>query len=102
MYGSSTYGQSEYGGFNGIISPAYYAVFEGFVVSEIATNKQISRSFLENLTVSEVVTKHTQRTFDVENFSINDISVRPILNGQTATWIRIPRGRTTWNSLPKN
>lgn len=101
MYGSFTYGQSEYGGFNGVVSPMYYAVLEGFVLSEILAKGSVTKTITENFVISE--NTHPSRTYtSLENFSINDVSVRPILNGQTATWIRIPRGRTTWNSLPKN
>ena len=101
MYGSSTYGQSEYGGLNSVVSPLYYAVLENFVLSEVLAKPSVTKTILETFVLNE--NTHPSRTYTyLENFTINDVSVRPILNGQTATWIRIPRDRTTWNSLPKN
>lgn len=101
MYGSSTYGQSEYGGNNSTTYPKYYAVLEGFVLSEVLAKPSVTKTILENFVISE--NTHPSRTYTfLEGFTMNDVSVREILNGQTATWIRIPRGRTTWNSLPKN
>lgn len=101
MYGSSTYGQSEYGGLNSVVSPLYYALFENFTLSEILAKASTTKTILENFVLSENTNPSRTYTY-LENFTINDVSVRPILNGQTATWIRIPRDRTTWNSLPKN
>lgn len=101
MYGSSTYGQSEYAGITGAVSPAYYAVFEGFVLSEILAKGSATKTIQENFIITENTNPSRTYTF-LEEFTQNDVSVRQILNGQTATWIRIPRGRTTWNSLPKN
>jgi len=101
MYGSSTYGQSEYGGLNSVVSPLYYAVFENFVLSEVLAKPSITKTILENFVVSETTAPSRTYTY-TENFTINDVSVRVLLNNQTATWIRIPKTSTTWNSLPKN
>lgn len=101
MYGSSTYGQSEYGGLNSVASPMYYAVIEGFTLSEVLAKGHFTKTVTENFVITENTNPSRTYTF-LENLSINNVSVRQILNGQTATWIRIPRGSTTWNSLPKN
>lgn len=101
MYGSYTYGQSEYGGFHGIASPLYFPVFEVFTISEVLAKASVTKTFLENFVISETTAPSRTYTY-LEGFTLSDVSVREILNGQTATWIRIPRGRTTWNSLPKN
>lgn len=101
MYGSFTYGQSEYAGFNGVISPSYLPVFENFTIAEVLAQASVTKTFLENFVINETTSPSRTYTY-LEGFTMNDISVREVLNGQSATWIRIPKTSTTWNSLPKN
>lgn len=101
MYGSYTYGQSEYGGFHGIVSPLYFPALEVFTISEVLVKASVTKTAAEIYTINEAVGPSRTYTY-LENYTYNDVLVRPVLNGQTATWIRIPRDRTTWNSLPKN
>jgi hypothetical protein len=102
MYGSFTYGQSEYGGLRvGNNYPYYMPVFETFILSEQMARGSVTRTFQETITLSEVASPSRTRTF-LEEFTMSD-SVRPILNGQTAVWIRIPKGdNSNWINLPKN
>lgn len=102
MYGSFTYAQSEYAGLTlGNRSPYYLPVFEVFTLSEILAKGGLTKTITEVFTISENTNPSRTRTF-LEEFTINE-TVRPVLNGQTAIWIRIPKNDgPTWINLPKN
>lgn len=101
MYGTAQYGTQQYGSEAVDKAPFYNYLLETFVLSELQAKASVTKTISEVFAMSENTNPSRTKT-TLEELSVNDVSVRPILNGQTAVWIRIPKNSTIWNSLPKN